>query len=135
MKKQTNKIKGISGWLIVWIIYSSIVFLSLFLGLLETFDFFSLLGVGAFGWMIFNFSKKSKSTSKVCIYFLEILIAISIIQLVPILFEAIRGNYAEGVYLLDYMSFLFGGLIPIGLNVVWIFYFKKSKRVEYTFKK
>ncbi len=131
MKNQ--KLKGIGGWLIVWIIYSSLVSLSLLLGLLETFDFFSLLGVGAFGWMIFNFSKKSKSALKVCIYFLEVLIAISIIQLMPILFEALMENYAEGVSLLDYVFFLLGGLIPIGLNVGWIFYFKKSKRVKNTF--
>ena len=135
MKKQNNKIKGIGGWLIVWLVYSSLISLSLLLGLLESFDFFSLLGVGAFGWMIFKFSKKEKSVPKVCTYFLEILIAISIIQLMPILFEAIRGNYTEGVYLFDYIFFLLGGLIPIGLNIVWIFYFKKSKRVENTFMK
>ncbi|NMB66882.1 DUF2569 family protein [Candidatus Woesearchaeota archaeon] len=133
MKKE--KRKGVGGWLIVWIVYSSLISLSLLLGFLESFEFFSLLGIGAFGWMIFKFSQKENSVPKVCIYFLDILIAINITQIIPILFEAIKGDYVEGIYLLDYVFFLFGSLITIGLNIVWICYFKKSKRVKNTFVK
>ena len=135
MKKQNKKIQGVGGWLIVWIVYSSLLVISLFLNLLASFSLLPILGVGAFFWMIFNLSKKSKSAKRICTYFLEISIAIMVIRLIPVLFEAISGNYSGGFLLFDYVSFLLGGLIPVGLNIVWIFYFKKSKRVVNTFRK
>ena len=121
---KNQNIKGIGGWLILWIIYSSIIVLFLIVGLLDSIDFFSLLGVGSFFWMIFNLSKKSKYLLKSSHYFLGVLIAIKIIEIMPLLFEIIGRNYSGEFYLLDNLSYLFGYLITgFGINIVWIFYF------------
>lgn len=124
------------GWLIVWVI-GLILFIFIYLlnigistigeinyvGLIYYAIGMILLVVGYWGWLTYLFFAKKKLFVKVNNGLLWMVIIFSSLNLI---FFILRG------YILDYDSF--SQIIGIiGISILWLIYFNKSKRVKNTF--
>lgn len=130
-KEKGKKLSGIGGWLIVWIIYSSLVILFQILEIFSVFNFFLLVAIISGAVSYYNLVGKKVSFAKSTRYFLDfcILSQIFVTELFNSTYTLVVMN---GDPLMN-LSYILGGLIPIGINIAWIYYLKKSERVKNTF--
>ncbi|MCK9544626.1 MAG: DUF2569 domain-containing protein [Novosphingobium sp.] len=139
-----QELKGVGGWLLVWtILYSLSTLLIFFIWWLSP-DGAGLflprgtlfIFIAVYVWAMYYLIIGSKKFSKLAIDVVSATILFNILVsggLLETVILAFRGNYNPGVNVWDYVGSITGQILGIGIQALWIFYFKKSKRVKNTF--